>query len=95
MRIKKQLCALRIAALQAAFEPSQKFLVSLPPLDPRSQDAVVLERLPDLIGECAVNASLAVERRRVAAGAVFDQIRHDVEVAAQARVVTVTSIALD
>lgn len=67
---------------QTASKPSQKLLVSLSPLDPGGQDAVVQECLPDLIGESSVNASLAVEGGRVAPRAVLDQIGYHGEVAA-------------
>lgn len=52
-------------------------MISLSTFDPRGKDAVVLERFPDLFGERAVNASLAVEGGRVTAGAVLDQVYDD------------------
>ena len=54
--------------------PSQKLLELFPPLDPRSDDAVLLQRLSDLVVERAVDASLAVKGRRVAASPVFQKI---------------------
>ena len=61
-----------------------------PTLHPGSEDAVVEKRFPDLIRQSSVNASLAVERRRVASRAVLNQVVHNVQVAAQARVVPVS-----
>ncbi len=76
--------------LECQSKPSKKFLVSFSTFNPRGEDAVVLKCFPDLFGERAVHASLAVKGRRVTTGAVFYQVDDDGQMTTEAGVVPKT-----
>ena len=62
-------------------------MITFSTLDPGGEDAVILKRFPDLFGERAVNASLAVEGGRVTAGTILDQVYDDGQMTTEASIV--------